>query len=461
MQEIRIPRLGWSMEEGTFVGWLKQPGDEVAIGQPLFELEGEKALQEVESVDAGILHIVETAPQPGAVVPVGTLLGFLLAPGESPPSAAIQAPQSDPPPVAATLMPAVQPIVEMPKSSLPHAAPPSVRRLARQLGVNLDVMTFGAKAGRVTGEDLAQLGLQLPHAEELPLTVDYRERLKSVNAKSVSGAVASPRAKRVASELGVDWTTLIGTGRDGRVREPDVRGAVGQTGQSGLLTPRRKAIAERLRISRDRTIPVTLTTAADATNLVGLREQFKSSRKELIPTYADIVACLAARVLKRHAALARRWDEHHQSLISVKDDALHIGIAVDTPDGLLVPVIRDVGRKPLLAVVAESRRLTELARGGRLTGAEMQGGVFTISNLGGHEIDAFTPIINYPEIAVLGMGAIRREPIVLPDDRIVPGHRLTLSLTFDHAAIDGAPAAAFLRDLASAVKDPAAQLLDH
>ncbi len=394
MHEIRIPRLGWSMEEGTFVGWLKQPGDEVAVGQALFELEGEKSLQEIESVDAGTLYVPPDSPLPGSVIPVGALLGYLLEPGEP-------APQS----VSVSTPTRTQPdAIAVPKMQVPVAA--SV----------------------VSGFD----------------------------------PIASPRARRIAAELGVNWQLLAGTGRNGRVREADILAAhaavPSQTSTPGM-SPRRKAIAERLRLSVDRTIPVTLTTSLDATHLVGLREQFRTSQSVLIPSYTDIVACLCARVLARQPQFALRWDHDHRSLQQVAADDLHIGIAVDTPEGLLVPVIRHVARKSLVTVAEEAKVLIERARIGRLVGSEMQGGTLTITNLGASGIDAFTPIINDPEIAILGLGTIRREAVVLPDDRIVPQSRMTLSLTFDHAAIDGAPAARLLREIVLAMESPAAQLL--
>lgn len=154
------------------------------------------------------------------------------------------------------------------------------------------------------------------------------------------------------------------------------------------------------------------------------------------------------------------WDTQHKGLIPVPHDQIHIGIAVDTPDGLLVPVVQQVGLKSLQTVTQESRKLIEQARTGRLPKTAMQGGVFTITNLGSYGIEAFTPIINLPEIAILGLGAIRREPVVMPDGQIMARDRITLSLSFDHAAVDGAPAASFLRDIAAAMADPAAYILN-
>jgi pyruvate dehydrogenase E2 component (dihydrolipoamide acetyltransferase) len=277
--------------------------------------------------------------------------------------------------------------------------------------------------------------------------------------------ISSPRARRVASELEIDWRTLSGTGAGGRIRESDVLAAAAAprvpTSPAGenRLTPRRKAIAQRLRHSRDMTVPVTLTTTADVTNLVSLRQQFKSADTSIAPAYTDLVACLAARVLRRHPQLAARWEDGNDVLRTVADTEIHIGIAVDTSAGLLVPVVREVLRKSLVAVADEARSLAQRARDGQLTATEMQGAVMTVSNLGGFGIDAFTPVINYPEISILGLGAIRREPVVGTNDQVVIRERMVLSLTFDHAAVDGAPAAAFLAELASAMANPAALLL--
>jgi len=387
------------MEEGTFVGWLKLPGADVSVGEPLFELEGEKATQEIEAVDSGELYIPPDAPKPGSTIAVGTLLGYLLAKGEPLPSG------------------------DAPKVILP----------------NQDIIE---PAPSVTSTTMAT---------DAPIA-------------TATAPTASPRARRVAQELAVNWQALTGTGREGRIREADVRAALPaesgtQTGDRVVMTPRRKAIAERLRTSVERTIPVTLTTVADVTGLVALREQFKAAKSAVVPAFTDIMACLVVKVLSRHPQMAVRWDPAQSTLIVVPADQYHIGIAVDTPEGLLVPIVRHVGSLPLLKVAAEAKALIDRARAGRLSITEMQAGVLTLSNLGSYGIDGFTPIINYPEIAVLGMGAVRREAVVTDDDRIVPGLRMTLSLTFDHAAVDGAPAAAFLKDVAHAVKNAAAILL--
>ncbi len=438
--EIRIPRLGWSMEEGVFVGWLKQPGDPVALGDPLYELESDKALQQIESIDEGLLFVVPDAPAAGATVPVGTLLGYLLAVGEAAPATS----QSSGP--AASTAAATTP--QSAGAATNSAAGPAARRLARALDVDLASVAGTGKRGRITCEDVAA------RSQSTAVAVSTTKRSLK--------CVASPRARRVALELGVDWKSLTGTGRNGRVREADVRTARSTSKSRGIpLSPRRKAIAERLRKSRERTVPVTLHTIADATNLVVWREQFRGSEGEIMPAFTDIFASLVAKTLSRHSQMSVRWEPGQDALIPLGRDELHVAIAVDTPDGLLAPVVRCVADKSPAEIARESKLLIERARQGRVTSAEMQDAAITITNLGGYGIDAFTPVINYPEIAILGLGAIRLEPAVTRDGRIEPRQRITLSLTFDHAAVDGAPAAAFLRDVVIAIETIGVALVAH
>lgn len=486
--EIRIPRLGWSMEEGTFVGWLKRDGETIKAGDPLFELEGEKALQEVESLDAGTLHICPNGPAAGSVVPVGTLLGYVLMAGEPVPSptdstnaaataAAIPASASH-----STTQPTTQPTtqttslqkdvrceslapaprlsVEPIPQSVPSgniAATPSVRRLARELGVDLQMVNGTGMGGRIDAQDVRR---ESECRRDAASTCQLDARVAVSKTKRVS----TPRARRVARELGVDWTQVSGTGRDGRVRERDIRSfaaspkvgrGAGQTLASlkgGLvpLTQRRRVIAERMQASQQQTAAVTLTAQADVTELVKLRRQLQSDRAAAgTPSYSDIIAHVAARTLLQHRQLAGRWTERGIELPA--DDELHIGIAVDTEAGLVVPVVRDVARRSLADLAADAKQLIESARSGRLSAADMQGGVFTVTNLGSFGIDAFTPIINWPQVAILGLGSIRREAVVLDDNSIAAHDVMTLSLTFDHRVLDGAPAARFLQDLIRAI----------
>jgi len=440
MHEIRIPRLGWSMEEGTLVRWLKRDGEPVRKGEALFELEGDKNLQDIESVDAGTLHIPPGSPQPGSRVEVGTLIGWLLEAGESPSVGAVRTEEP------------------IPNVAREVAAGPAARRIAAEFGIELATISGTGRSGLITKEDATAA------AESLAAVPSHSTARLGGSQKLVS----TPRARRTARERGIDWRSLQGSGRNGRIREADVLAAqstpatvLSSTGlpQGQKLSPRRRAIAQRLRQSQALTVPVTLHMKADVTETVALRNRLKTANPNAAPAYTDIVAALLPRVFAAHPQMAQVWDDSHESLIPVLPDQVSLGIAVDTPNGLLVPVIRQVGTVPLSAIAAQSRRLIELARLGQMPGHAMLGGTFTITNLGSFGIDGFTPVINLPEIAILGMGAIREEPFILPDRSVVARQRMTLSLTFDHAAVDGAPAAAFLRDLAQALADPAAFLL--
>jgi pyruvate dehydrogenase E2 component (dihydrolipoamide acetyltransferase) len=389
------------MEEGRFISWLKKEGQWVEAGTPLFEMEGEKAIQEIESLAAGFLRIADDAPEPNSTVNVGRLLGYLLEK------------TTDDNPPKGTVSPSSEQ-TERPKSDS------QAINAIQEPAASTTKVTENTVAGR-----------------------DKRHR-------------SSPRARRLAQRLGIDIRSIQGSGRGGRIREADVQTA---RPQSVGFTPRRKAIAERLRRSVSNTIPVTLHTTLDVTQWVRYREQQKSFKSSFVPSYTDLFALVIARVLPNHPSLCVRWNEKHTDLVRIAPEAIGVGIAVDTTDGLLVPVISSISRLTLEELVQESRRLIAKGREGRLTTADMDGGTITLSNLGAYGIDRFTPILNYPEVTILGLGAIRTEPVFVRDTNAPDGQRLearermTLSLTFDHAALDGAPAAAFLKDLVDAIEN--------
>ena len=432
------------MEEGTFVAWLKSEGDFVKRGDALFELEGEKATQEIEAVDEGVLRIPLSGPKPGSVHKVGAIIGYLVGAGESIPGLANPSQQTN---------------IEVVNEADSPVASPSVRQLARKVGIQLSHVKGTGPRGRILQEDV--------HQAKVIFSENAQEPVISHVSKMSSQQVASPRARRLASNLGIDWKLLIGSGAGGRVRECDVKAAstdlpsaitAAGKAQRIPISKKRRLIAQRLVASRQLTVPVTLTTKADATNLVNLRNQFKSTNgTHPIPSFQDIITKLVAEVLKQHMFLAGRWDE--DAIVVPAHHELDIGMAVDTEDGLLVPVIRNVAGLTLRDVAVQSKSLVQQAREGKITAAQMQGGVFTITNLGSFGIDSFTPVINYPEAAILGLGAIRKEPFFLDDGQVVAQLQLALSLTFDHRIVDGAPAARFLQSLVSAISNPSAFLL--
>lgn len=385
-KEIRIPRLGWSMDEGRFMGWLKRSGEKVSVGDPLFELEGEKASQDIESVDAGVLFIPANGPKSGDTIAVGALLGYLLEGNETPESMQ-----------TATLSPTDLVSDPSPASS----ASPSLPTQATQAAVQ-------ASSPSVT------------------------------NRNSETNIVATPRAKRLAAEMGIDWGQVQGSGKDGRIREADVRDHAGgkSIGRRVTLSPRRKAIAEKMRRSAERTVPVTLHCKMDVSSLVEYRKRMKEETGKGI-SWSVLFAKLASIAIQEHPFIAGRWVGTEQ--IEIADpNQLSIGLAVDTPEGLVVPVLHDVMNKDVIRLNDEAIELFIRAKDGTIKQNDLQGASFTITSLGSFGIDAFTPIINYPETAILGLGALHQDG---------SGSWITLSLTFDHCAMDGAPAARFLQCL--------------
>jgi pyruvate dehydrogenase E2 component (dihydrolipoamide acetyltransferase) len=212
-------------------------------------------------------------------------------------------------------------------------------------------------------------------------------------------------------------------------------------GRDEKVTTLRRTVADRMHRSKTITAPVTLTTRVDAGALVALREGMKAKTKEKknVPAYSDIIMREVAQILLEHPSLNARWEENHIRY----PDSVNIGFAVDTEAGLVVPVVRDTPKHALHELADLTRDLAERAKARRLSVEEMSGGTFTITNLGMAGIDAFTPIVNWPECAVLGVGRITEEPVV-QEGKLAVGHRLWLSLTFDHRLVDGAPAARFL-----------------
>jgi pyruvate dehydrogenase E2 component (dihydrolipoamide acetyltransferase) len=422
--EITIPRLGWNMEEGTFVGWLKADGELVKAGDPLFNLEGDKATQEIESLESGILRIPPDSPKDGEKVAVGAVVGYLVAPDEpapfvsqrnSPPATATAPPVREMPPQAAA---AGRPFASGPPSLTTrghkHAISPRARRAARQLGIDASVLSGSGKTGRIIERDVRAAAQR--HPVRVPL--DASGQARPLNAGREAG---SPEFEEVS------------------------------------LSSIRQTIAERMLDSRQTTAAVTITTTVDATNLVNLRRQFKAAAEtgETSPIgYTEIIVKLLAVALEKHPMLNSRWRAEHIQVWR----SIHIGIAVDTEAGLIVPVIRDVSRLSLSELAGTARALLERARTRKLTASELSGSTFTLSNLGQLGIEAFTPLINPPECAILGLGRIHSQVVVL-DKQFVERDRLFLSLTFDHRIVDGAPAARFLQTLCRLIENPSPWLL--
>ena len=262
-------------------------------------------------------------------------------------------------------------------------------------------------------------------------------------ARRAGEVVATPAARKLAKDHGLDLASLIGTGPGGRITREDVEAAVAAppaaTPRGTPLAGMRKTIAERMWKSLQATAQLTLHTEADVTALVTRYPQLKRDHGA---TYTDLLVAAVAAALRAHP----RVHVTVEGDAIVAHDDVNVGVAVALDEGLVVPVIKQADRKSLRDIAAEGRRLAAAARTGTLTIDDVSGGTFTITNLGMYGIDGFTPIINQPQVAILGVGRIVPKPAV-DEGRVAIRSMMTLSLTFDHRIVDGAPAAAFLRDV--------------
>ncbi len=394
--DIVVPPLSQTMDTVVLVEWMKEAGDQVERGENLFAIETEKAILEIESPASGVLR--QVLVEPGTEVEVGEKIGTITGAGES------LSDQEETEPAVAQ-----------------DAAPPPAISTAP-----------GTAAGAA---------------------VERRER----PAEQEQRILSSPRARRLAKQEAVDLAVLAGSGSEGMIVERDVeeylskQGRAGAAGQPVTMSPLRQIIARRMLESHQTTAPVTLTREVDATELVHLREQLLEdlTDEDVRPTYTDLLISLVARCLRRHPALNARRDGAN----IIVGEQVHIAMAVDTERGLLVPVIRDADCKELSELTRERAELVRRATDGNATPEQLIGGTFTITNLGALGIDAFTPIINLPQVAVLGVGRIRPAPAVYEGELCIR-HLMHLSLTFDHRVVDGAPAAHFLQDLAELIEEP-------
>lgn len=423
--EITLPRLGWDMVEGALTGWLKAEGEWVNAGDLLFNVEGDKAVQEIEALDNGFLRILPNLPPQGEKVAVGTVLGFLVPkeemagfrfPQDEPPSLAENAP-TDPAPVVVS-----EPLETNPASGSGLQArvyiSPYAKRLAVDLGVDWRKLTGSGLRGRIMAKDV-----QKAAAQQKPDSPDTILAAPLSNARPVF----SPQPAAVVP--GVEY-------------------------RSSMSTVRRKT-AEHMSHSAHTVAPVTLTTEVDATEMVRLRSTLKLQDGGLslpVPSYNDMLAKICAQALMDFPNLNARLDGEE----IVQFSSAHIALAVDTERGLLAPILRDVQAKSLRQVARESSLLIEKARGGHIGYDDLQGATFTITNLGMFEIDSFTPIINLPQCAILGVGRILARQVVLDFEKGVVALRqcATLSLTFDHRLNDGAGAARFLQRIKHYIENP-------
>ena len=455
--KVTMPKLGLTMTEGLLIQWLVADGAEVKKGQPIFEIETDKVVNEAQADANGILHIVVDA---GATVPVMGVVGYILAPGEDMPEPDL--------PVSEVPLPAEEGEGQeegaegaMVRAARPPASPAAKRR-ARELGVDITEVAGTGEGGRIGLADVEAFAPAPQTGGQAPVEKEDQAPAKEVRA--------SPLAKRMAREADLDLATVQGTGAGGRVTKEDVERALAKPTSEGIgpatmaaeadlaegelvhLSGVRAVIAERMLASAQGTAAVTITSTVDATELVALRERLN---RELVDelgfrlAYNDILIKTLGTALKEFPYMNAHHEEGAVRLLS----GVHVGLAVDTERGLVVVVVRDADRKPISEIAREARDKAERAIAGTITPDELSGGTFTLTNLGAFGVEAFTPIINPPEVAVLGVGRIEEAPMAYQGE-LVLRQRLVLSLTFDHRFVDGAPAARFLARVRELVEQP-------
>jgi pyruvate dehydrogenase E2 component (dihydrolipoamide acetyltransferase) len=434
--DIIVPDEIGDVDECVVVTWLKREGSAVEKDEVLLILQAEKISFELPSPAAG--QVTAILVQQGEVVKKGQPLARLEITKlvETPPA----------PPEAAAV-----PI----RSTGEVRASPVAKRLAREHNVDLALVAGTGEEGRITEKDV--LGF-----------VEARQIKAAPPPPGIKAMPpASPVAKRLAREHNVDLAQVTGTGESGRVTEKDVLAFVeaqqskaaprltpseakpvptSSPGETLPLSGTRGTIARRMHDSLQSMAQLTLHTEADVTELVALRESLKAHTPL---TYTDLIVRACALALRQHPRLNATLEEETIRLLP----QINIGLAVALDDGLIVPVIAAADRQSLADLAQLRTRLAERARAGQLTKEEISGGTFTITNLGNYDIDAFTPIINPPEAAILGVGRIV-EKVVIYQGKIAQRAMITLSLTFDHRLVDGAPAAAFLQTIKQLLEAP-------
>jgi pyruvate dehydrogenase E2 component (dihydrolipoyllysine-residue acetyltransferase) len=399
--DVSLPRLGQGMEAGTIVRWLKSEGDTVEKGEPLYELDTDKVTQEVEADASGVL--LKILAGEGEEIEVGKRIAVIGEEGED---------------VA----------VEVDEDEQEEGSPAPARQEERE-----------------RGRDAAREAEPEPQAPE-PARVNGRIK-------------ASPLARRIARERSIDLANVAGTGPDGRIVAEDVeRAAASPTpvpahasvGAAPLeaevvpLTSLRKTIARRL--TEAWAAPAfQISMSADMTRAQELHARLRDQGVSV----TDILTKLAAIALLRHREVNAQFAEDELRIFP----SAHIGLAVATERGLIVPVQREVERKSLVQIAAERKEIVQRTREGKLAQEDLEGGTFTISNLGMYGVEIFTAVLNPPQAAILAVGAIEEKPVVENGD-FVGRPLMAMTLTCDHRAVDGAKAAEFLRELKTLLEEP-------
>jgi pyruvate dehydrogenase E2 component (dihydrolipoamide acetyltransferase) len=453
MPDVNMPKLSDTMEEGTVVDWKKSSGDEVHKGDVIAEVESDKATFDLEAEDDGKLEILV---EKGVPAKIGAPIARI---GEGAPA-----------PVEKKAAPAEETVEEPAKAEQPAKAP--AQRKPEAETAEPEAETAEPEAETAEPEAAAEeepASAEAPEKAAPPPPTKTKQPPTDSDGQRTRDVKASPLAKRIAEEMGVDLASVTGSGPEGRIVKEDVIAAAGGAKKEHrrpdalpapagpdveLIAPNRMqaTIARRMAESKSTVPDFTVTVEARVDEAVRLRQQLKDS----VPGAEKVTM---TDMLMRACALAlRKFPEVNSSWVDGKFQrkrAINIGLAVPPKEGLglLVPVVHDVDRKDLIQISIESRQVIERARSGRPGEHDLTGGTFSISNLGMYGVDEFTAIINPPEAGILAVGAIKDAPVV-DDGKIVAGKVMRMTLTVDHRVFYGATAAQFMAEVKRLIENP-------
>ena len=457
-KEIYLVKVGMTMTEGMVSEWYIPDGGTVTKGELLYALETEKVNLDVDAEATGtVKHLVDV----NVILEPGDVVGYIFEAGEEIPAdlGGVKAEPASPADVAPapTQTPAAAPVPAAARVDGGRVfASPAARRLARELGVDYTLLAGTGPNGRIVEADV-----QAAAGGEAPQAIQAQPAVAAADVK------ASPLAKRIAAEKGVDLSRVRGTGPGGRIVQSDVEAAAAggqkaapvaakaapvlQPGGTVPVKGMRRTIAQRMKQSLETSAQLTMDMSADMDDAMKLRNSLIEEWQDegIRPTYTDLVVRAAAKALQKHPMMNSTFGDSEITL----NTGINIGIAVALPEGLVVPVIQNAIGLSLKEIAIESSRLAAAARDGTLGLDDYAGGTFTVSALGMYGVDSFTPIINEPQSGIVGVNRIR-EDVAFDGDRPVRVNRMNLSLTWDHRVLDGAPAAEFLRDLCELLSNP-------
>ena len=459
-EEIFLPKMSDHMETGIIIGWLVKEGDKVERGQPILELETDKAAVELEAPESGILKGIREGVEAGSNVPVGETIAFIArTPDETVPTL--------PPIGSAVEKSAVKAVEAAAKPSMafdasteeadPVRAAPAVRRMARDLGIDLAQVKGSGPDGRIIAADVQAFAASPKQADLVPEPV--------TELKTTASVTISPVALRMAEKLGVDLEKVRPTTTSGRITKEDVRAYLESADRTKPtpenadehgwldLTRTQLMTGQRMVESVLSAPQFALTTSVDMTRALELREAVLArieTETGARPSVTSILIKIVADALKRYPRANASFVEGRVKLYK----QVNIGVAIGTEEGLVVPVIHDADQKNLAEITRELRLLQEKASRMRFAPNDLSGGTFTISNLGMFGIDQFHAIINPPESAIMAVGRVIKTPVGMPDDSIVLRPLMNITLSIDHRSLDGMQGAKFLALVKDCLEQP-------